>query len=382
MEFEAIRNETEANVLRVLAREGAQSRADLARKLGVMRSTVGTQVNRMFGRGLIRIAKTADAERGRQGIGRPGEAVELDPAYCSFIGVDFGVGHLRVILTDMQCNPLRQTSLRIPPEEQVPAHMCALIVEQIRDLARGRVDIAGISISVPGIVTREGVVVRLPLLGWRDVPLREMLEQALGEHANITLDNDANIFARGELIRKTVTAESAVYLWLDSGIGAGIAFDGRLLSGSSGRAGEVGHIFVSSGDQGQPVRLDDVVGKIAILRRHAALGGSAANFAEFVEAIMAGAAPAAEVMETWISVMGAALSTLTSLFDPEAFILSGPLTEALAPVEAELDAALSAHLLHGTRKPELLLLRHRQDMLAENCAYIMRSDFLQKSEKA
>lgn len=373
----SIRNETEAGILQALAFGGPQSRASLARHLGVMRSTVGPRVARLLEQGLIRLAEPATGPRPAPGVGRPGTTVELNPEYCHFVGVDVSVGHVRVMLADLQCHARVFNEVSLTLAEQTPERVADLIVMMVTAVTEGYDDVAGITISVPGIVTRDGVVVRVPLLNWQDVPLRDMVAVKLARYGTITLENDANAFARAEMIRDPARVGSAaVVFWMDAGIGGGIVSEGHLLLGNTGRAGEVGHIFVSPRPGENSRRLEDVAGRIALLGRNRELGGKASTISEFLDERRRRRPAAAQVTEEWVGAMAEGLSSLTSVLNPEALIFSGPMTVVLRQVEAELSEMLAKRLLHGTSKPRIEWRDHDHKTIARSCTYALRADFL------
>ncbi len=106
-------------------------------------------------------------------------------------------------------------------------------------------DLRGLGVATPGWVdTERGIVPAAPqLIGWRDVPLVEMLQESLG--VTVRLENDANAAALGENVfgagRGT---RHMLYITVSTGVGAGIIVDGRLYGGAKGSAGEIGHTIV------------------------------------------------------------------------------------------------------------------------------------------
>lgn len=105
--------------------------------------------------------------------------------------------------------------------------------------------IKGIGVGFPGIINyRDGIVKYSPnLKGWKDVTLKNILEERTGKP--VVLDNDANAYAYGEMIAGAGRdLRSFVLLTLGTGIGGGVIIDRKLWRGSIGMAGEVGHMVV------------------------------------------------------------------------------------------------------------------------------------------
>lgn len=117
------------------------------------------------------------------------------------------------------------------------------VVTLARDLLRGDhgAPLGAIGIAVPGQVdTRTGVIEMAVNLDARDLPIGPMVSQALG--APCFLEHDARAVAAW-LANDAGTGSSLAYLSVGTGVSAGVVLDGRLLRGSDGLAGEIGHLL-------------------------------------------------------------------------------------------------------------------------------------------
>ena len=136
--------------------------------------------------------------------------------------------------------------LRKPTPASDPSAVAGVIAECVRELARSY-DVRGVGIGAAGFVdgTRTTIVFA-PNLAWRNEPLALRVADATG--LPVVVENDANAAAWGEF-RFGVAAgySSVVVVTVGTGIGGGIIVDGRLLRGSGGFAGEIGHINVVPG---------------------------------------------------------------------------------------------------------------------------------------
>jgi len=121
------------------------------------------------------------------------------------------------------------------------ADLVEQVVETSRDEGRG---ILGLTVGVPGLVTMEaGEVVTAPNLGWRGVPIVDLVRTALTETAvTVQADNEANLAALAEYDARRRRVSDLVLLTGDVGVGAGLVIDGRLHRGHFGFGGEVGHM--------------------------------------------------------------------------------------------------------------------------------------------
>jgi predicted NBD/HSP70 family sugar kinase len=238
----ALRRANLAWVIRVLREQGGLSRAQLAVLSGLSKATVSTLVAELTSRRLVRPGGVAAG-----GQGRPGQIVELDPEGARGVGLEIGVDHLAATSVD--------TAGQVVSDRQVPFDVLSAGVERTMDkLAEVASDElasvvsafpAGITVSVPGLVdTARGVVRLAPRLRWREVPLADGLAGRLGFPLDrIAVDNDANLSATAEYEAGGMRGTAdLVYVTGDFGIGAGVIAGGRLVRGSIGYAGEVGHM--------------------------------------------------------------------------------------------------------------------------------------------
>lgn len=163
----------------------------------------------------------------------------------AWLGIDIGGSKTAVAVADAQgrvhARRRRPTAPCGDPQRDV-----ARLIEDCRALLEETgEDVRGVGISAPGpIDPARGAVVSPPNLpGWDDVPVRDWLRQAL--ELPVWLENDANAAALAEWrFGAGQGCQDLVYLTMSTGIGAGLVLGGRLHTGVSGNAGEVGHVPV------------------------------------------------------------------------------------------------------------------------------------------
>lgn len=116
-------------------------------------------------------------------------------------------------------------------------------------------DISGIGVSIPNSINRFGVIGEGTMLrGWDNLPIRQMLQNIFPEipDAQIIAFNDTHSAALGEFVfgeGRGYTQLNLVHFTVTAGIGIGTVLDGRLYTGTSGYAGEIGHVVIDpSGD--------------------------------------------------------------------------------------------------------------------------------------
>ncbi len=233
-------------VLRLLASQGARSRAGIAATTGLTRATVSSLVADLIQRGLVKDVGPETDQR----VGRPASMLQLDGSQLVTLGMEIDVGFTAVIANDLAGQPVYQRRRQISGaslefDELVPT----LVKELRRAIASVEAEqrrVVGLTVAVPGIVDVEhGVVTRAPNLGWRMAPLGERLQVALGGQFPIMVDNEANLGALAEFrVGPHAGTNHLVYVMAVNGVGAGIIIGGSVFRGASGAAGEVGHMTV------------------------------------------------------------------------------------------------------------------------------------------
>jgi glucokinase len=163
-----------------------------------------------------------------------------------YIGVDLGGTNIAVGIVDEQGNIKHEKSCatRVGKEPQeIVEDMIGLIFNVLEESNMELQEIKAIGIGIPGLADNNGCVIYCVNLGWKNVPLRELLEKKL--HIPIYIDNDATVAALAEYERGCMkNCKSGIMLTLGTGIGGGIILNGNVYSGFNGVGSELGHVVV------------------------------------------------------------------------------------------------------------------------------------------
>jgi glucokinase len=174
------------------------------------------------------------------------------PKQRYIIGVD--LGGTKIMAGALSEDGLRHYGMRAIPTnaelgsqgviDRIVSVIEGVILDTIAETGASRSDFIGIGIGAPGPLDRaKGIVVVAPNLGWRDIPLRDLVSERLGIPA--TLDNDANCATYGEWWQGAARGgQIVVGLTIGTGIGGGIVLGGQLFHGASDVAGEIGHATI------------------------------------------------------------------------------------------------------------------------------------------
>lgn len=262
------------------------------------------------------------------------------------IGVDVGGTKIAAGVVDPSGKIV--ASARRPTPAGDPEGTAATIAEVIVELRQGR-DIEAVGIGAAGFVDAErATVVFAPNLAWRNEPLRERVEDLVG--LPVRVENDANGAAWGEAqFGAGQGAESVVVVTVGTGIGGGIITNGRLLRGSGGMAGEIGHLRLVPGGYlcgcGQRGCWEQYASGSALVRearefarttperamRLLELAGGHVDGLTGHQVTIAAEEGDAAALGCFANLgehLGEGMASLSAVLDPEVFVLAGGVSEA------------------------------------------------------
>jgi predicted NBD/HSP70 family sugar kinase len=243
----SLRRLNRRRVINALRQHGRISRAEIARRTGLSRSTVSSLVSELQADGLVVEREEAGAAHGEQG-GRPPILLSFDASAGAAVGIDFGHRHVRVAVSDLSSAILAERTEPLDTDHAAHEGLDAaieLIDEALAEAGVERSRVIGAGLGLPGPIDQaDGVIGSSAILpGWVGVAAAEEVRRRLD--VPVIVDNDANLGALAELTHGAGRgATDLVYLKVSSGIGAGLILGGRLYRGWGGMAGELGHVLV------------------------------------------------------------------------------------------------------------------------------------------
>ena len=245
--LESLRRLNRLRVIHALRDQGLISRAEIARRTGLSRSTVSSLVADLQADGLVIEREEPGAAHGTQG-GRPPILLSFDSSAGAAVGIDFGHSHLRVAISDLSSRIIAERALPLDTDHAAEQGLDAaadLVVELLDAAGVDRSAVIGAGMGLPGPIRQEdGLVGSSAILpGW--VGVASVAEMRRRLDVPIIVDNDANLGALAEAAFGAARdSGDMVYLKVSSGIGAGLILNGRLYRGTAGLAGELGHLLV------------------------------------------------------------------------------------------------------------------------------------------
>ena len=323
------------SVLRLIWDERAISRADIARRTGLSRSTVSEVVTELLATRLVDEAGEGASSGGRRPI-----VLEFQDDACVILGVDMGATHVSVALTDLRGRVLawenRPFPVRSDPEgtRALIAEFCA---ECLRSWGGDPARLVGIGIAVPCPVDprHQDRFSTHVLPAWKGRAGFEALGARFG--APIFIDNDANLGAVAERWWGAGRGfDDFTYIKVATGVGAGHMVGGRIARGASGVAGEIGHMAIDlSGDPcdcGNRGCLQTFVGASSLVKRArqllpeyptSVLHQGALTIDAIENAALADDPLAIHVISTAADYLGIAVAGVLNLMNPGAVIIGG-----------------------------------------------------------
>jgi glucokinase len=209
-------------------------------------------------------------------------------------------------------------------------------------------EIQAVGIGCGGPLDAErGVLIAPPhLVGWLDVPVTALAEQAFDKPA--VLENDATAGAAGEhRFGAGVDRQHMVYLTISTGVGGGVVVRGKLYRGARGNGGEFGHVTIDCNGRlcrgcGRRGCLEAYVSGTSIAERAAEAGLAGATAEDVAAGARAGEPRAVQVWDETIDALACGLTSIVNLFEPELVVVGGGVSrtgeQLLGPVRERVRA--------------------------------------------
>ncbi len=314
------------------------SRTELAEQMGLTRAAVSLIVNDLLESKVI-----VETESRSIPSGRPPIVLEINPERGLVGAIDIGATHLSIAVADFAARIHQEIEISLDIKQG--PEICLAKADQIlRQLLQEQglsiSDLSAIGIGVPGpVITEAGMVVSPPIMpGWDRYPIRASLEKKWG--CPVTLNNDAELGALGEWAYGAGRGEKNIaYIKVGSGVGAGLMLNKQIYGGTTGAAGEIGHLTIDENGPlcncGNHGCLEAFAGGHAIARQAQALAQSGKRTLlaglppetitarEVAEAARRGDLYAQEILSRAGTYIGIAIAGLINLFNPSVVIIGG-----------------------------------------------------------
>ena len=323
---------------RELAREviihGPISRAELGRRLGLSPASL-TRLSKPF----LDWGLFVEAAELQGATGRPAKPLDVRADARRFIGIKVTGDSALGVLTDLRASALGRAERSLPGHDvDTVVSVVAALVDELRDGAR----ISGVGISIGGNVTGERVVTRAPFLGWRDVPLADLVEAAVD--VPVTVENDVAALTTAEQWFGAVRGTpSFAVVTIGAGVGYGLVMHDRVVTTPDSGLGLGGHLPL---DPNGPMCLDGHPGcstaMLSIPSISAQFGialGREVEYEDVLESAAAGHPLAVAITSAAGRALGRMMATIANIAMVDTIVLSG---EGIALWNIVGDVAMAA----------------------------------------
>ena len=346
-------------VRQTLHSAGAMSRADLSRTLGLTRVTVSDLVSDLIERGHVVELGQSDEVR----PGKPAILVDINRQGLQVIGMDLAENSvLRAAVLDLDGNILERVERTIASETGKD------VVNQVLELAseavgRATATLLGIGVGTPGIVNADGVVTTAPNFEWKDVALRDLLQERIGLPTLVSNDADAAVHADYTF---GGGGDDMVLVKIGRGVGSGLIVGGRRARGAHSAAGEIGHVTVGT-DGGTLCKC----GKTGCLETWMSVPSLELALAEAAASSEPEAAADVVLREAGER-LAIALAPVVGALDLAEVVLSGPRELLEGPLLNAVQQTLLERLLHQDPSPvSVRLAADAQDIVLRGAAVMV-----------
>lgn len=223
-------------------------------------------------------------------------------------------------------------------------------------------NIMGIGIGIPGPVTDDGIVLKCPNIHWPVFNVRDKVIDLTGV-GSVKIGNDANVAALGEMWRGGGRGyDNIVMVTLGTGVGGGVILGGKILTGSMGAGGEIGHMKVNMeetetcgcGGRGCLEQYSSATGIVRMAKKELKRDSCLAVLDEITakdvfDGAKAGDSYCLYIVDRFAKYLGVALANASSVVDPEAFVIGGGVSKAGDIIIKNIEKYYNDNVLYALR---------------------------------
>ncbi len=318
---------------------GSMSRAELARRLGLSRTSLSRLTRDLVDFGMVAEGETMPIG----GRGRPSEMLHIRPEAAHFVGIKLTGDALYVAVTDLHATVLLAEEHALVSRDL--HDVVGLIADAVDRLSERYPRLRGVGVCLAGdveVVDGRELVVGSHFLGWDHVALTDLVYTATGLPA-VAANDVQSLTAAHQWFGAGVGSRSFALIGLGAGIGAGIVANGEMVKGARGHPGKVGHLPVTADgpecDRGHTGCVSAYVTTPAIVA-NAGVG----DYAGALQAARAGEARAVDAFARAGYALGTAIAVIVDLVDPEKVVVTGEGLAILEFASSEMHSGIADRL--------------------------------------
>jgi predicted NBD/HSP70 family sugar kinase len=309
-------------------------------------STVSAITDQLIAERWVRVGGLNNIPRGRKPA-----FLHLNGGRAAFLGINIRATETAIAVADLNLRLIAQETMSTAADPgQFAGELCQRVCHSIR--SHPRLTFEGIGLALPGRVDlATGRLVFAPNLRWEPADLKTPLEQATG--LPVEQDNAANACALAELWsgRHSEKVHNLIAVTVSEGIGVGMIINGQLVRGSTGFAGEFGHVTVQEAGPrcncGSRGCLETYASNSAAVRYYSELtstkrrrASDPLDFDSILRLAEKGDACAGRALERMAQFLGVGIAMLVTGLDPDMVVLVGEVTSAWQRVGPIIDAVV------------------------------------------
>ena len=293
-------------------------------------------------------------------------------------GVDVGGTTVKMGYFDIEGNLIEKWEIPTRTEDKgvnIIPDIAGSILVKLAQKDIDKKEVAGVGIGVPGPVKEDGTVLVAVNLGWDKRNTNEQLEDLLG--IPVKTANDANVAALGEMWRGGGQGyEDVVAVTLGTGVGGGVIIGGKVIAGSNGAGGEIGHIHLEDneseecGCKGHGC-LEQYASATGVVRRAkkkladsskpSVLRDDEVTAKAVWDAVKADDELAKEVANIYGEYLGKGLAAVAAVVNPQVFVIGGGVSKAGRVVIDYLEPYFDKYAFPGTKNAKFVLAKLGND---------------------
>jgi ROK family protein (putative glucokinase) len=294
-------------------------------------------------------------------------------------GVDIGGTTVKIGLFSVEGELLEKWEITTRTDDggaYILSDIAASIKAKMTEKSIDESDISGIGMGVPGPVKEDGTVIKCVNLGWGIFNAAEEMSKLTG--LPVKVGNDANMAALGEMWQGGGKGyKNVVCVTLGTGVGGGIIINGKILAGTNGAGGEIGHITIDPDETdicncGKKGCLEQYASATGIVRMANKLLNETdepsrlrevqyISAKEIYNAAKSGDKFANDLVEEIGRRLGFALASIACVVDPEIFVIGGGVSRAGSIVTNITKKYYQQYAFHACKNAEIVLAKLGND---------------------
>lgn len=344
-------SETARSVVIDLLVHGPLSRADLARRAGMSPATLTRVARSLTDVGLITESDSASTQR----TGRPAQPMDVNADFAHLVGIKLSASQLNLVTTDMRARILSERA--IPLVVTDPSSVTEVIARAVDEEAAADPAVQVVGISLAGPVSPRSEVVRVsPFLDWSDVPFVTMVRSLTG--FPVVVENDVRALTAAEhWFGAAAGCSDFALVTIGSGVGCGIVMDDRLMDGTDGGSGQIGHLPITEWgpmcERGHRGCVRSYLSTTAIVSQVSAQLGRQVDYSQVLALAEDGHPVARRVVDEAGHALGKVIGTIAAITAPSKVLVSGE-GVGIVPLVMEIVKESASVVQHWTLPAALI----------------------------